>query len=241
MENKLFGKTIIWNGDSICQGGTDKGNWATRIAKWNSMNCKNYAVGGGTVAENLPLTKSGNVRHSVSRTLDRMYEEYPDADYVILEGGTNDADLLGNAFLGEEKTRFGSFDAMDFSGEYDVSTFTGALESVFYRATKYWAGKKIGFIIAQKMKERSADAAIFHNRRLYYDRAAEVCKKWGIPYIDLWNTCYLNPMLPWMFDKSKTKEEIAAENVCFYVDGQHLSSRGYDFTADIINSWLLTL
>ena len=82
---------------------------------------------------------------------------------------------------------------------------------------------------------------IANNRRLYFDRATEVCRKWGIPYIDLWNTCYLNPMLPWMFDKTKTKEEIIEENICFYVDGQHLSSRGYDVTADIINSWLMTL
>ena len=57
MENKLYGKTIIWNGDSICQGGAEKGNWATRIAEWNSMECKNYSVGGGTVAENLPLSR----------------------------------------------------------------------------------------------------------------------------------------------------------------------------------------
>lgn len=241
MENKLFGKTIIWNGDSICQGGSDKGNWATRIAAKNSMLYKNYAVGGGTVAENLPKTKNGNERHSVSKTLERMYEEYPDADYVIFDGGTNDADLLGNEILEKGNTRLGNYDATDFSGEYDKSTFTGALESLFYRATKYWSGKKIGFIIAQKMKEKSADWDIFNNRRLYFDRAAEICKKWGIPYIDLWNTCYLNPMLPWMFDQTKTKEEIAEENVCFYVDGQHLSSRGYDFTADIINSWLLTL
>ena len=241
MENKLFGKTIIWNGDSICQGGADKGNWATRIAAKNSMIYKNYAVGGGTIAENLPKTKNGNDRHSVSATLDLMYEEYPHADYIIFDGGTNDADLLGDAFLGAEKTRLGTYEKTDFSGEYDRSTFTGALESIFYRATKYWIGKKIGFIIAQKMKENSVGIDAFHNRRLYFDRAIEICHKWGIPYIDLWNTCYLNPFLPWMYDNTKTKEEIAEENVCFYVDGQHLSSRGYDFTSDIINSWLLTL
>ena len=241
MENKLFGKTAIWNGDSICRGADDRGNWATRIAAKNSMIYKNYAVGGGTVAENLPKTKSGNDRHSVSATLDLMYEEYPDADYVIFDGGTNDADLLGNAYLGVEKTRLGSYDPVDFSGDYDRDTFIGALESVFYRATKYWAGKKIGYIIPQKMKENKVGIDIFYNRRLYFNCAIDICRKWGIPYIDLWNTCYLNPMLPWMFDITKTKEEIIEENICFYVDGQHLSSRGYDVTADIINSWLMTL
>ena len=175
---------------------------------------------------------------TIVATIEEYRIEYPDADYVILEGGSNDADLLGNAFLGSEKTRLGTFEKGDYSGDYDRSTFTGALESVFYRATKYWMGKKIGFIIAHKMKENSADMDVFYNRRVYFDRAAEICEKWGIPYIDLWKTYYLNPFLPWMFDKTKSKEELNSENVCFYVDGQHLSSRGYDVTADIINSWI---
>ena len=147
MENRLYGKTIIWNGDSICAGSSKTGNWATRIAERNSMNCKNYAIGGGTIAEGLPLTMSGKKRHSVSATLDIMKEEYPDADYIMIEGGTNDADLLGIATESREGTRLGGFDRWDFSGNYDLTTFCGALEGVFYRATKYWCGKKIGFTL----------------------------------------------------------------------------------------------
>ncbi len=241
MENKLYGKTIIWNGDSICQGGSEKGNWATRIAKWNSMTYKNYAVGGGVITEGAPKSvRTGLPRHSVSETIDLMYEEYPDADYIIIEGGTNDADLIGDAFHGASNTRLGCYDIADFSGEYDRRTFTGALESVFYRATKYWSGKKIGYIVAHKMGI-PAVSTCYYNRRLYFDRAVEICKKWGIPYIDLWNTCYLNPSLPWMYDQTKTSQELNDENVCFYVDEQHLSSRGYDVTADIIDAWLKTL
>ena len=240
MENKLYGKTIIWDGDSICQGSTIAGNWATRIAERNSMNYKNYSVGGGVITEGAPLgTKSGLPRHCVSTTLELMHEEYPDADYIILEGGTNDADLLGDAAAGNTKTRLGSYDKYDYSGKYDNTTFTGALESVFYRATKYWTGKKIGFIIAQKMG--ACDLTSFVNRRYYFDRAVEICLKWGIPYIDLWNGCYLNPYLPWFYDNTKTKEENRLENISYYSDGQHLTGRGYDVTADAIDSWLKTL
>jgi len=49
--NKLFGKTIIWDGDSICAGNKVYGNWATRIAANNHMVMKNYAVGGGTITD----------------------------------------------------------------------------------------------------------------------------------------------------------------------------------------------
>ena len=237
-ENMLFNKKIIWNGDSICAGSRHTGNWASRIAEKNSMTYKNYAIGGGTIAEGLPLMRSGNERHSVSATLDNMYLENPDADYIIIEGGTNDADLLGNALMGNSQTRLGTFIPTYFGGDYDRTTFCGALESVFYRATKYWMGKKIAFVVAQKMGTAAIET---DNRRLYFDKAVAICLKWGIPYLDLWNGSYLNPKLEWMYDPSKTPDENRDENKGFYIDGQHLTSRGYDFTADILDSWLKTL
>ena len=237
--NKLYGKTILWNGDSICAGLPETGSWATRIAERNAMQYKNFAVGGGTVADALPPRRDGKPRHTVTGTLDLMYEEYPNADYIILEGGTNDADLLGNATIEGNKTRLGSFDAHDFGGNYDKTTFCGALESIFYRATRYWMDKKIGFIVAQKMF--CCTVPDYENRRLYFDRAVEICKKWGIPYIDLWNGCYLNPHLPHMYDATKTREENKLENKGYYYDGQHLTSRGYDVTAELIETWLKAL
>ena len=238
MNSKLYGKTIIWNGDSICAGNPIRGCWASRIGERNKMVWKNYAVGGGTVTENSPVFKSGLPRHSVSATLEQMYAEFPEADYVSIEGGTNDADLLGNPLLAPEGTRLGSFSPADYSGEYDRDTFCGALESVFYRAGKYWMGKKIGYIVAQKMG-MNPDSR--ENRRRYFDEAVKICIKWGIPYLDLWHGCYLNPQLPWMYDSTKSAAENHAENTGMYADGQHLTSRGYDVTSDIIESWLNTL
>jgi len=237
MNSVLHGKTIIWDGDSICAGSTETGNWATRIAANNAMTCRNYAVGGGTVADCFPLLASGHKRHSLSATIDRMYAEYPSADYVIFEGGTNDADLFKDHFdtLGE---RMGTLNPDDYSGNYDEGTFIGSLETVFYKAAKYWYGKKIGFIIAQKMGQ---SAGSLNRRREYFDRCAEVCKKWGIPCLDLWHGCYLNPTLPWMYNRELTPEENRNNNEGFYIDGQHLTARGYDFTAEIVERWLLTL
>ncbi len=235
MENKLFAKKIIWNGDSICAGNENTGCWANRIAKNNEMAYANYAVGGGTIAEGFPVLQSGLNRHSVSKTIEKMYNEHPDADYVVFEGGTNDADLFEDS---DGPSGLGNFDAENFSGNYDVSTFCGALESVFYRALKLWNGKKICFIVAHKMGELTRSR---RKRRLYFDKAVEICKKWGIPYIDLWEGCYLNPCLPWMYNQEKTPTENREENVCYYIDGQHLTSKGYDFTAEIIEGWLKSL
>ena len=150
MENRLLGKKIIWNGDSICAGNEHTGCWASRIGDKNSMIYANYAIGGGTIAEGFPEMQSGAPRHSVSKTLEQMYREHPDADYIVLEGGTNDADLFEES---DNPSGLGSFDSENFSGNYDVNTFCGALESVFYRALKFWSGKRICFIVAHKMGE----------------------------------------------------------------------------------------
>ena len=236
-ENKLFGKTLIWNGDSICQGSSRWGAWADRIAKINQAKAfKNYGIGGGTVTENVLYESKGTIRHSVSATLEKMHEEFPDADYVIFEGGTNDADLLGRITEGNTPARFGTVDPGDYSGEYDRDTFCGALESVFYRATNYWRGKRICYIVAQKMGYNPPTSK---NRRAYFEVAMQICRKWGIPYLNLWDGCYLNPMLKHHYDREKTIEE---NEVCsMYKDGQHLTAAGYDFTSDIIDSWLKTL
>lgn len=235
----LTGKTIIWNGDSICAGRTDTGNWATRIGEKNSMVYQNYAVGGGTVACGLPTMKSGKDRHSVFLTIEKMHRVYPDADYVIFEGGSNDADLLGYAAGGAEDTKLGTFDPENFSGNYDTTTFCGALEGVFYRAKQLWPDKKIGFIIAQKMGDKSKRT--YENRRFYFDKAIEICEKWDIPYLDLWNDCELDPSIPTMYDSTKTDDQNILENTGYYIDGQHLTGKGYDVTAEIIEAWLKTL
>ncbi len=242
MKNKLHEKTIVWNGDSICQGSSRWGNWASRIAEWNSMRFANYAIGGGTVTENVCYSaEDPKLRHSVCGTVEQMYQEHPDADYVIFEGGTNDADLLGSLVVGERPARVGTFDPADYSGSYDTDTFCGALESVFCRATRYWKGKKIAYIVAQKMgfpTDGYTDDC--DNRRAYFQLAMDICKKWGIPYLNLWDTCYLNPQLPWHYDRALDKEQ-NIEAGSLYLDGQHLTSAGYDLTADVIDSWLKTL
>ena len=235
-ENKLYGKTVIWNGDSICQGSSRWGSWADRIAAKNELTAwKNYGVGGGTIVENAPRMQSGKARHSVCATLEQMHEDYPNADYIVLEGGTNDADLFGAELNTPE--RLGTFTPDDYSGSYDKSTFCGALESVFYRATKYWKGAKIGYIVAHKMGPKPSDLP---RRREYFEKAIAICKKWGIPYIDLWERSYLNPLLEWMYDPAKSTDE-NVESGSFYADGQHLTAKGYDLLTDIIDPWLNSL
>ena len=75
------------------------------------------------------------------------------------------------------------------SGDYatfDTATFSGALEALILKLVTAYPYAKIGYIIPQKMYTGYADyTAENHIHRLYFDRAVEICQKWGIPYVDL--------------------------------------------------------
>ena len=158
------------------------------------MNWYNYGVGGGTVTAELYYpAKDGQPpkpRHWVSRNIDKIHECHPVLDYLILEGGTNDADLLAPT-----PERIGSLDPCDYNGNYDDSTFTGALE---------------------------------------------VCKKWGIPYIDLWERTPLNPSLKCYYNASLSPEENIDLGKA-YNDGQHLTAVGYALVTPAIESFIASL
>ena len=229
---------ILFNGDSICIGLVETGSWSTRIAEWLGIPCPNYGRGGGTITENPPPLKSGHERYSVLPSLEKMHSEHPDADYVIFEGGTNDADLFDGEIRAGHANRLGVFDPYDFGGEYDTNTFTGALEALFYRSFSLWPEARLGYIVAQKM---GTSRHSMKNRRLYFDRAVAVCRKWGIPYVDLWEECHLNPCLPAHYHEKTKGEENRDKNIGCYIDGQHLTARGYDIAADRILKWIGTI
>ena len=228
--NCLSGKLALWNGDSICAADNDpNGGWPLTIAKQNFMQAKNYAIAGGTIAEN-----TGSSVHSVSATLDGMLTDFPDADYIIIEGGTNDADIIGSAGLG-------TFDPDDFSTEYitalNKDTFSGALESIFYRLVTTMKGKHIGYLIPQKMGHT---AVLVELRRTFFDRAIDICKKWGVPYLDLWNNYYFNWQLSAHWDQTKTSAENNEANN-LYRDGQHLTDFAYTVQSPVIAEWMKTI
>lgn len=243
--NPLYGKTVLFNGDSICASATDTEYnlaWAGRIMNRNSMNGKNYAVMGGTISSN-NYRNDSSAYHWISASVDTMYSENPNADYIIFEGGTNDADLLGSIINGNTSERLGTFSLGDFSGNYDMNTFCGAFENLCYKATNYWTGKKIGYVVAYKMAGQSGLSSGYtkekSNRRAYFDIAMQICEKWGIPVLNLWDNCYMNPSNVACYDPSLSEAENKSTKMIY--DGQHPATKGYEYIYPIIESWMKTL
>ena len=227
--NPLFRKKVVFVGDSICAG--DEGiGWAGRIGNKNSMLWMNRGVSGSTITSGLGV--------SVICTRDLLMY---DADYVIFEGGTNDADHIGSIIGGTIPAEFGSYsdtnwgtnDAGTYYG-FDITTFCGALEYLCKRLVTDYVGKKIGYICAHKMGAGQTDyTPEGNNRRAYFEYAMKICHKWGIPYLNLWDGCYLNPKNPAHYTSGSSDS--------LYKDGQHLTGHGYDYISPMIEAWMKTL
>ena len=232
----IDGKKIIFDGDSLLESRADDfRGWPYRTGEALGLEVYNYSVGGGTVTAEMYVAGCGTPRHWVSRSIDKIKAEHENCDYIIFDGGSNDADLLG---IGSD--RFGSFDENDFSGNYDDTTFTGAMETLFYKAITYYPTAKIGFIILQKMGRPTDEDGKYFMRAHYFNRAAQICKKWGVPYLDLWNESPLNPSLTCYWDESLDRDGNTAAGKAYF-DGQHLTTRGYELTANRVISFISSL
>lgn len=247
--NILFGKKIIWDGDSIAADNEwNNTGWRTRIQIPNNMIGVNYSRGGSTFTSNLDGL---DTRYNMSTRINTIISEQNDCDYFIFDGGTNDADRIGHIVaFNADKTdyvlidranypaKFGTWNNKDFSGNYDINTYCGAIESYIYKVLNKYKGKKIGFIIAPKMGLSSSIG--FFNCLEYFKEAIRICEKWGIPYIDLWGKSWMNPNMPNQFDVTLDKQgNVDAGN--FYLDGQHPAPNGYDYISKLINDWINNL
>lgn len=236
-DNAMFGKMVLFDGDSICNGSSandGSSGWASRIGDANSMGWGNFGVGGATITYGI-----SGVSHYLSTYIDTIHTYYPKLDYLILEGGTNDADhILTDA------SKIGTLDMTDFSGTYDNTTFCGALDTLFYKAITYYPAAKIGFIVAPKMASSDVtpikDYGDNNNRYKFFKIAMTACEKWGIPYLNLWDGSHLNPSLSVMYDGTKNAQE-NRDAGSMYIDGQHLTAKGYNYISPIIEDWMRSL
>lgn len=233
-DNILKGKTALFFGDSICAGTTTLATaeeygygWAGLIGTANGMTWGNYGRNGAVIT-----SISGQTR-IVTDQIDTAFAAHSTADYIIFEGGTNDADQLKS-----NSANLGTVTATNFSS-FDTTTFSGAFEALILKILTKYPDAKVGYIVAQKMGLAPYDSAN-SARRQYFDRAIEICQKWGIPYIDLWNGNPLNPALSLHYDSSLTADE-ANTNGKYYTDGQHLTLAGYQRVTPQIEAFMRSL
>ena len=191
--NPLKGKIATFTGDSICAGAGYVGGYAKIISDDYGMVIQNIGVSDGTVVK-------WQNKFCISESIADMRS---DADFVILEGGGNDADW------GPQYIPVGTLSS-GYDATLDTTTFAGAFETMLKSAIAKFPNAKIGYIFVHK-----CIAAFDAPSGAYHSMAISALEKWGIPY------CDLNVMIPPLgyIDDLKTAYTIG--------DGIHPNEAGY--------------
>ena len=223
IKNRLYGKIASFNGDSVCYGDGYLGGYGKIIAERNNMIYENVAVNGSSITKGL-TDGGGNPRNVLCESVSKMRA---DADYVILEGGINDAFDWKNGKL----SNIGCI-TQDYSTPLDTTTFCGALETYLKSAKERFNGKKIGYIIVHRMPGQSYPWGTKSQNSFTQIRELiiQACNKYSIPYCDMFNQG-LNTNLDYM-RTAYTKNG----------DGVHPNKEGYErFYCDVIEAFMMSL
>ena len=157
-------------------------------------------------------------REGVSCILDNVLNSTDTADYIVLEGGTNDAG--GFQEFGEITT--------GYTAALNENTFCGAVESLIKNSLIKWHDKKICFILTTNTHRRP-------NQKHYFDTIKQICEKWSVPYLDLYTKGRLNTNIEIM-KNSYTSDWQGTP------DGLHPNEQGYKlFYVDQITEFLKTI
>lgn len=215
--NPLSGKKVNWIGDSIFYGGGTDGNngWIGRIKDAFGLAFESLAVNGALI-----IDPNNSSYYSISKKCTDFVETNP--DFVLFDGGTNDG-------FNPTISPLGTFDA----NRYDVpndrySSFSSAFEYTIYQMITAYPNAKIGYVIPYKQVSYNGNIDVYDiTGKAYFDRAIEICKKWGVPVLDLREKSILNYQITALQSK--------------FTDFVHINGDGYDYSYNIVAEWMKTL
>lgn len=208
----LYAKKIAFLGDSITKADLDAKSfdgWAGRVAMANNMKYKNLGVNGATLAK-------VEGRSHIEDQLDKIDK---DSDYIIIQGGINDASLGRGS---------------QFEGPYN-QTMIGGLERIFIKAKEKFPKSKIAFIITYNTPKITS-----LKRDRDVEAIRELCQMYRIPYLDLYDGSYDDGI------NHQSFAELLDVNggSSFYQNKAtdvHLSEVGYDKISPFIIEWIRSL
>ena len=168
-------------------------SWGGRIGEKYGMSWKNASVSGATVKHT--LVNGSPLPYIKNQLTDGEF------DYVIVEGGINDA-MRGNP-LGKISDSFKTED-------FDTDTFAGAFEELLSSVKSKYPNAKVGYIVTMQVTTQSAQ-----NAAAYYEVAKQICDKWNVEYLDLFNDAEVTG---WFVENQKT----------YLPDTLHPNAAGYE-------------
>ena len=159
---KLFGKKMVSCGDSIAYGHSGD-PYVYTIADKQNMSYDKVAVGTARLSTTSPA-------RSITLQVTELTDDY---DYILVEGGINDA--LNGSTIGELTS--------GFDATLDDTTVIGAVETICKFLVEHYASAKKLYILCHRTT--NANYQPHAAQTTYFDAIITALKKWNIPYIDL--------------------------------------------------------
>lgn len=167
------GKKILAFGDSIMRGdGNYKAGIPELISKKYFMDVKNYSLGGATFG-------FAEDKSHISNQIVTALSDYETGDIILVNGGTND--IL--------KDNMGSIsDKDDYAyGRNGRDTFASGMEYAIGFLKDNYTDIPMIYISAHNMDFATEEKEIEYNAV-----AIDICKKWDMPYVDIFNISGFN-------------------------------------------------
>ena len=221
----LNGKKIAFLGDSITEGvgaGPEK-RFSTVFCEITGAVEYNYGISGTRIARQFKPTVENLMFDRCF--LDRVDGMIPDADVVVVFGGTND--------FGHGDAPFGTLTSDD---EY---TFCGAVHSLINRIINKYPEAQILFITPLHRHSENFDKCDTNicdgetktsnlHLRDYVNAIKDICEMYSIPVLDLWSNLGIQP-------------KIKAHQDLYMPDGLHPSPKGAERIAEHLAAFLRTI
>ena len=183
----MKGLKINFLGDSITEGHGCSGEetkFTSLVAAQTGAVTRCYGIGGTRLARQ--QTPSENPRHDLDFP-SRVAEMDPDADLIVVFGGTND--------FGHGDAAFGDF------ADRTVDTFCGALHVLYtFLLEKY---PKAAIMVMTPLHRSSEDTPNRHGKVLkdYVDMIRRAAEYYSLPVLDLYAVSGIQPAVPVMKEK----------------------------------------
>ena len=201
----LTGKKVLTFGDSIVDGHLyKKAGFMEFVAEQEGMSVTKYANNGACVMPGHPVDEEGLGGMILEDQIRKAAENGLDPDYVVFDGGTNDAyapvmeklgdaeeacralcALCGGSRSGRDSKTDGASDGSAL--DYPYHTFSGAFAGTVDAIQKNWPRAKVIYVAAHRLgyRDRAVQEAL-HRIEM------NLCAHMGVTAADLYDDCALD-------------------------------------------------
>ena len=220
VEDPLYKKNCLFIGDSICAAGVDTATpkgWAGRVQAASGAICYNAGVSGAALSDCRLSRPGASKNHQIYKQLEDYAKS--DFDYILIHGGVNDA---------WDSREIGSVTRGYDPAGFDLSTYAGGLEMAIYTAVDlYGDTAAIGYLMNFQLP-KNAYGKVANGMGEYFEVGKQICEKWGISYLDMYNNKQLN-------------NQLEVSNTRYLPDGTHPNAAGYDVLGPYITEYMRSM